>query len=430
MREYPNIITDLEKWPIARFYDDRQRVVRQLSQSTQAFLNGPGQSRNLQTTLRETIYSEKLRAKSNPLKVDPPKEYAYWKKMEADLGRAMQDDAGARATLDILGRTVNRYSEEIAGNFNVKTFRFARKALSMLFGSLYKPFVANGKAFWGDRESLLDRFEVVGPMDHIRGLFDKGTVMILPTHFSNLDSILIGYGIEMMTGMPAFSYGAGLNLYDYELMAYYMSRLGAYKIDRRKKNPVYAETLRQFSILSIHEGLNSIFFPGGTRSRSGAIEDRVKLGLMNTLIDSQNDFYMRGQDRKIIAIPLVISYNFVLEASSLIEQHLRKTGKASYLNSTRKSKVRNKTFKFINRLFKSQSGVTLSFGQPMDVMGHLLDEEGNSIKGGRTIDIKGYFTSSGLLTKDVQRNRVYSRLFGNAITSSFRRENVVLVSHL
>ena len=154
-----------------------------------------------------------------------------------------------------------------------------------MFGSLFNPFFAhNKKGFWGGKEAVLDKIKIVGPVDHIRKLFTKGSVLILPTHSSNLDSILVGYAIETLTGLPAFSYGAGLNLYDYEIMAYYMSRLGAYKVDRRKKNPIYAQAIRQFSRLSIEQNLNGIFFPGGTRSRGGEVESKVKLGLLSTCL--------------------------------------------------------------------------------------------------------------------------------------------------
>jgi len=73
-----------------------------------------------------------------------------------------------------------------------------------------------------------------------------------------------------------------VNLYDVEILAYYMNRLGAYRVDRRKKNPIYLETLKSMASLSLLEGLNHIFFPGGTRSRSGAIEENLKLGLLNS----------------------------------------------------------------------------------------------------------------------------------------------------
>lgn len=429
MKEYPNIIPKIEDWPITMFYSDRQRIVKKLAKETFDDLKDHPE---LISLLSQTIYSEKLRSKSNPLKVDPPKENAYWKKIESDLGESRGNaSGGSDVHLELVQKIINRYSEEIVGNFNPKTFKFARKALTKFFKALYNPFKKKGQGFfWGNQDTLLDQFKVVGPLDDIRGLFDKGTVMIMPTHFSNLDSILIGYVIEMLTGMPAFSYGAGLNLYDYELMAYYMSRLGAYKIDRRKKNPLYRATLDAFSTVSIQEGLNSIFFPGGTRSRNGGLEDSLKYGLMNTIIDAQNEFFMRNFDRKIIIVPMVVSYHFVLEARGLIDQYLQRTGKENYLSVGQKKKVNMKNLRMMRRLFKSGSEVTLSFGQPIDIFGNKIDQEGRSIKNGKPVDIRDYFKSNDKLNNDHQRNRVYSRYLAEKIVESFKKENVVLTSHV
>jgi glycerol-3-phosphate O-acyltransferase len=434
MKEYPNIIADIDEWPISQFYKDRDRVVKKLSKETFDYLSSHAVNQGeLTAMVNQTIYAEKLRAKTEPFKVDPPKDYAYWKKMEADLSDDMlRGEESKHFVEDKLKRIINRYSEEITGNFVPKTFLFARKALTKFFSALYNPFYSKqGGLFWGDKESLLDKFRIEGPMDHIRDLFDKGTVLVLPTHFSNLDSILIGYGIEMLTGMPAYSYGAGLNLYDYEVMAYYMSRLGAYKVDRRKRNPIYAQAIKQFSTISIQEGLNSIFFPGGTRSRDGSIEKEIKLGLLSTLIDAQNEFYLRNYQKKIIIVPLVVSYHFVLEADSLIEQHLKRSGKENYLAKRKSKKNKMGTFKFLNRLIKSDSNVTLSFGAPIDIFGNLLDHEANSIKNDKNINIKEYFhDNNGVLNYDRQRNMVYTRHLADEIVKSYTRENVVLTSHL
>ena len=87
---------------------------------------------------------------------------------------------------------------------------------------------------------------------------------MVPTHFSNLDSILIGWVIHVL-GLPPFIYGAGLNLFNIKILAYFMNSLGAYKVDRRKKNPIYLEALKSYSNLAIQEGAHSLFFPGGTR---------------------------------------------------------------------------------------------------------------------------------------------------------------------
>ena len=139
--------------------------------------------------------------------------------------------------------------------------------------------------------------------------------------------------------IPAFAYGAGLNLYDMEIFAYYMNRLGAYRVDRRKKNPIYLETLKGMASLSLIEGVNHIFFPGGTRSRSGAIEDKLKLGLLNSVIDAQRHCLVNNLNQKIFIVPLTLGYHFVIEAGSLIEQNLRIEGKESYTKVRQKKSV-------------------------------------------------------------------------------------------
>ncbi len=431
MKEVPHIIKKIEDWPIAKFYNARDRMVQKLAdQTVENLLSLP--KTELASLISQTIYLEKLRTKTDVYKVDPPNENQYWRKLEEEISQAVRDDIDEEKLYrDLVTRIVQRYSEEIHGDFKPKTFRFARKVLSFLFGVVYKPFKsAKQRAFWGTKEDLLDRFRIEGPIKLIQGLFDKGTMLVLPTHFSNLDSILVGYGIEMLTGLPAFSYGAGLNLYDYELMAYYMSKLGAYKIDRRKKNPIYLQTLKQFSVLSIQEGLNSIFFPGGTRSRSGHLESSLKLGILSTLIDSQNEFYVRNFDKKIIIVPLVISYHFTFEGRGLIDQHLRIAGKENYISKFKRKDTRFQKLRFLKRILRSGSNVTLSLGHPIDIFGNKLDRDGKSIKNGREVNIQEHFMLDGKITIDRQRNSVYTRFLANAIVESYKRENVVLTSHL
>jgi len=429
MKSAEQVIPQIEDWPIAVFHSDRERIVKKLIDTAVNTLENDPELANY---LNQTVYSEKLRCKSNPLKVDPPKEYAYWKKIESDLAAGRAEDADLSVIQrEQLQKIVSRYAEEIIGDFNPKTFKFVRNLTTWIFKMLLNPFKkARQKFFWGKKEDALDNIKVVGPIENIRKLFDKGTVLVLPTHFSNLDSLSVGYAIDQLAGLPFFSYGAGLNLYDYELFAYYMSRVGTYKIDRRKRNPIYRKTLDLFSTVSIQEGLNSIFYPGGTRSRTGGIEQKLKYGLMNTIIDSQNDFFLQGIDKKIIIVPLVSSYHFVLESNSLIDQHLRKTGKENYFDVIKKKNVQLKRIRFLSRLFTRGSEMTMSFGQPIDIFGNQIDSEGRSIKDGRPIDISDYFKSGDKLTKDEQRNRVYSRYLADEVVKSYFKENVVLSSHV
>src|SRR5690606_39991027 len=99
----------------------------------------------------------------------------------------------------------------------------------------------------------------------------KGTIVMTPTHFSNLDPVLMGWVIHTL-GLPPFVYAADLNLFNIELYAYFMNSLGAFKVDRRKDNPIYQETLKSYAINALLKGCHTMFFPGGTRSRSGRSE--------------------------------------------------------------------------------------------------------------------------------------------------------------
>jgi glycerol-3-phosphate O-acyltransferase len=63
-------------------------------------------------------------------------------------------------------------------------------------------------------------------------------------------------------------------------------------------------------------GCHSLFYPGGTRSRSGALEQQLKLGLLGTVFEAQQyNYQAQGRTaRKIFVVPVVLSYHCVLEA--------------------------------------------------------------------------------------------------------------------
>ncbi|MFZ1846425.1 MAG: 1-acyl-sn-glycerol-3-phosphate acyltransferase, partial [Saprospiraceae bacterium] len=230
---------------------------------------------------------------------------------------------------------------------------------------------------------------------------------------------------------PGPAYGAGLNLYNFGPAAYFMNRLGAYRVDRRKKNAIYLSTLAGMSKLSIQKGTNSLFFPGGTRSRSGELEDKLKLGLLSTVIEAQRSIYDEGREDKVFVVPLVLSYHFVLEAKNLIEDFLKKTGKERYTKSRNEfTSVRSWT-KFIYQFISKGSDITMSFGRPMDCIGNFVDNDGHSLDNrGNLIDIKDYFISDGKLSTNHQRESEYTKNLGNKIVERYKAENIVLSSHL
>lgn len=427
---YPHIIPKIEDWPINRFARERKEFVDQLNIFVfDRIVKNTAQG--LEDTLAKTIYLESQRIKTNPWKVDPTDDAEFWRTMANNLSQALKSSDKDAQLKDMLRRIVHRYNEEIVGNFNPSTFRFARKFLTAFFKRIFNRFKAPGQSwFWGSKKDLLNKIKLRGYVDETRALFQKGTVVIVPTHFSNLDSITIGYALDMVAGMPALSYGAGLNLFEVEIVAYFINRLGAYKVDRRKKNPVYLECLTSMASYALYTGVPNIFFPGGTRSRSGAMENKLKYGLLGSAIEAQRLLLEKGKTGKIYIVPLVIGYNFVLEAKSLIEQHLQSIGKEKYQRS-RESKNIGSKWNYIKLFFSKESEMVLSFGEPMDVLGNRVDMEGNSLdKNCHEVNLREYFLLEGELEENAQRESVYTRILADRVLDSYFRNNVVLSSHL
>ena len=434
LQERPPVIPNIEDWPIYKLSEDRRNFVPEIEAFTLERLMGRSTSA-VSDMISKTIYLERIRTKEEPWKVDPPKEKQYWRRLGKRHARRTLDrsqEEAEQSNREILQRILHRYSEEIVGTFRIKTFLFARRFLTFFFTRLLNTAALRSvKGIWRKNYRLFDKLKVAGDIETIRQLTKKGTVVVVPTHFSNLDSILIGYAMDALMGLPSFSYGAGLNLYNTGYTAYFMNRLGAYRVDRRKRNPVYLETLKAMSTLSIKRGVNSLFFPGGTRSRSGELETKLKLGLLGTTIEAQRMSFQEGREEKVFIVPLVLGYHFVLEAEFLIEQHLRRIGKEHYIRVKDNFDSPWKVLQFAWKVFSQGNNITLSFGQPMDVLGNPVDAEGNSFdQHGRKVDVKDYFREGNEVTTDLQRESVYTQLLGERIVERYHKDNVVLSSHL
>ncbi|MEJ6808378.1 MAG: 1-acyl-sn-glycerol-3-phosphate acyltransferase [Saprospiraceae bacterium] len=426
-----HIIPNMADWPISQFGEKRGEFVLELNDFVlKKILVSYGE--NLEPLLAKTIYLEKKRSKNNRWRVDPEDEVRYWSSLSKELNQITQDGGTQGGYLELLKRIINRYDEEIVGTFKPKTYKFTFTFLNIFFKRLLNTAAGlNHKRLWGSRHQLVEKLKVYGEVDKIKALFDQGTVVMVPTHFSNLDSMVIGYAMQSAVGIPAFSFGAGLNLFDNEIVGYFINRLGAYRVDRRKKNPIYLECLTSMAAYSIQKGVNNLFFPGGTRSREGGMEDRLKLGLLGSSIEAQRNMVIEGKKEKVFIVPMILGYNFVLEAKFLIEQHLARTGKEKYIKSKDAFKSYRKITKFIWSLFSEKSDISVSFGEPMDIMGNFVDDEGNSIDiNGEHIDLRDYFSLDGEVKANAQRENVYTKILGDRILDSYKRNNVVLSSHL
>ncbi len=431
-RNYRHIIEDINDWPISQFTKNREEFVRELRLYTIEKVLAHKRY-DLPELLQKSIYFEKKRVKGEEWKVDPADEAKFWQKIEKELFAVNSIDQPTKKDyLPILEKMIHRYAEEIVGNFRPKTFKFARKFLTWLFKRIYNRIsLRRIYRLWGSTDSLLEKFTITGPSDKIRTLFNKGVVVFVPTHFSNLDSILLGYQVDFITKIPAFLYGAGLNLYNTEIIGYFMNRLGTYRVDRRKKNLIYIETLKSMNTLSMIQGVNNLFFPGGTRSRSGAIEDKIKLGLLNSTVEAQRYIVDHGLDRKVFIVPVVTRFPFVLDANQLISDHLSRQGQERYYHERPKMSATKLLRILLKGMYTSEGKSYLAYGQPMDVFGNKVDDEGRSIdNSNKQIDIRNYFSGIEDQANYIQREKVYTKRLGDKIVQQYRENNIIIPSHL
>lgn len=434
---FPPVLPDMGEWPLVKLRKRKKAFIDDVVKTTlEQLLSENTDADSLEEEIAEAMFLEKNRIKLKPWSVDPKDEKEFWYGIESFLtdlpGKNLSKETKYYKLSLILEDIIKRYANEIVGDFRPGVYQFAKRLIPHGFASLL-----NRKAIVIPKSvipklHLEEKIHLHGAIEEVRELSKKGTIVMVPTHSSNLDSILMGWGIQEI-GLPAFHYGAGLNLFTVRILGWFMERLGAYKVDRRKKNHIYLETLKNYSALSIRDGVHSLFFPGGTRSRSGEIEQKLKFGLLGTAVQAQRLHVEENQEspQKIFIVPVVINYHFVLEAPTLIEDYLKAAGKERYYYDKDELSTSYRIFKFLARFLTRSSQIALSFGHPMDVFGHKVDADGRSLtKDGQSISISGYFMHEGQVKPDLQREQEYTRMLAQYIAQAYKSTALMFSSQL
>ncbi|MEB3197335.1 MAG: 1-acyl-sn-glycerol-3-phosphate acyltransferase [Candidatus Sericytochromatia bacterium] len=349
--------------------------------------------------------------------------YRQWKELYRGLGRKTAEEKGA-----ILRRLSEGFAQDIVGNFDPGVYRFATSIIPRGLSLLFR----NRSLSRGPRALELERrISVQGRVDSLRRLVRRGTVVLVPTHSSNLDSIVVGFALDRL-GLPPFTYGAGKNLFSNRLVGYFMHNLGAYKVDRRLKNQLYLRTLKTYSTVILERGYHSLFFPGGTRSRSGGIEQKLKLGLLGTgLVAYQNNLRAQVAQPNIYIVPMTINYPLVLEGASQIDDHLKAVGKSRYIIEDDEFSQLGRIFAYGRSVLDFDGQMFLHIGQALDPFGNPVSDEGVSLDPhGRPIDLLKYLTLNGQLRVHPVRDAEYTRECGEAIQVAYMRNNVALATHV
>ncbi len=332
-------------------------------------------------------------------------------------------------------RLAEYYAHEIHGNFNRCLYIALQKVTPIALNFMLNSFsiVQFFKNFRGSKE-LRNKVMVRGNIELVKRLQKFGSLVIVPTHVSNFDSIVLGHMIHS-AGLNPPLWGAGLNLFKGFTVSHIMSNVGCYKVDRRKKNRIYIETLKQYSTYHLERGYNAIFYPGGTRSRSGAIEKDLKLGLLSTAVSAYVNNIKSGKTvSNIYVVPVALSYTVVPEAETLaLDHYFGQVKRKQILKDigARATLLGRMVKKLWNNIVQNNP-IYMTFGQPMDPFGNTVNSEGVSV------DKNGIPVNVADMIKDENGNFIDNEKFirqltvklGHKISDDFYKINVVLPTQI
>jgi glycerol-3-phosphate O-acyltransferase len=347
-----------------------------------------------------------------------------------DLSRRLMAMSEAEKQAE-LRDLVRHYGKDIVGNFDPRVYKFATGVGPSLLGLLLTPMRGLRDSLTALR-SLEGRVAADGELDVVHACAERGTLVVTPTHSSNMDSPAIGFGL-MRAGLPPTTYGAGKNLFTNPFISFFMRNLGAYRVDRRLKFELYKDVLKEYSTVLLEHGYHSLFFPGGTRCRSNIVERHLKLGLLGTTVTAYKNLVREGAPHKrLYIVPATINYRLVLEAETLIDDYLAETGKNRYIITDDEFSRIGRILEFFRKILAHEGSVIVRFGRPLDPFGNEVTDDGESLdRSGRVVDPASFLRgANGEVTDDDQRDAEYTRALGRRLADVYPRLTVFHATHL
>jgi glycerol-3-phosphate O-acyltransferase len=213
----------------------------------------------------------------------------------------------AEATLE-----AKRILTEISADYRWGVLRFLEFVLTRIWSRIYEDFHID-----------LDGLE------EIQKIRKKGAVVLIPSHKSHMDYLILSYIFKLNDLMPPFI-AAGINM-SFFPMGYFFRRAGAFFIRRTFVGDLlYEHALRAYVKTLLREKYFVEFFIEGTRSRSGNVLP-PRLGLLGMVVESAPFLHRLGST--IYLVPIAIDYEFLIEEKSIVQEALGKEKKPESFRS-------------------------------------------------------------------------------------------------
>lgn len=401
--------------PIFHFNDERSFIVEEVVGRVTRAASKP------LYLLNDTAWCEVKRLEASP--GHEREKLGRYRDLARSVGKLSESEQ--RLMVETLAR---EYARDVCGNFDRRVYSLTTRALPGALAALLSP--KDFSEGFQTASRLQKHLVVQGPIETVRALAQRGSVVFVPTHLSNLDSVVFGFALER-EGLPPVSYGAGKNLFTNPFLAFFMRNLGAYRVDRRIRHELYKEVLKTYSTVLLERGYHSLFFPGGTRSRSGLVEEHLKLGLLGTGLDAFVNSLRRGREHRVFFVPATINYLLTLEASTLIADYLAEVGRNRYIIDDDESTQLERIFTLLRKMVMTTGSVVIRFGHPIDPFTNRVTSDGRSVDSrGRTVEPSSYVTLDGHAASDPQRDMQYTRELGESLCKAFAHHTVAMSTHL
>lgn len=405
---------------------DKERVLIEVEHRVmQEYCRDP---RAIEHAIFDTLYEERRRLETEKDRKTARVASAFYDRIQSEAVRS-----GPERQRELLRELTRSFCQEVAGHFDPRVYALATRAIPPALNALLNTLsplkliqsLPNGLSDMGDQ------IEIQGETEAFKIVAGLGTTVLVSTHQSHLDSILLGFALYRL-GLPPFTYGAGLNLFTNKLIGFFMHNLGAYKVDRRKKANLYKDVLKTYAGCSLELGYHNMFFPGGTRSRSGAVEKKLKMGLLGMGLDAYvHNLLAKKEKPDVFVVPCTLNYHLVLEAETLIDDHLKEVGRSRYIIEDDEFSKPKVVLDFIRKLFSLNSRIHFTVSRPLDVFGNQVDDQGRSRDvRGRIIDRTRYVFQNGKPAFDSQRDEEYTRELAGSVIEAFHRDTVLKSTNL
>ena len=150
-------------------------------------------------------------------------------------------------------------------------------------------------------------------MERLRAAAERGPVVLLPSHKSHVDYLLLHYVLRKHAlGLPLVAAGDNLAFFP---LGELLRRCGAFFIRRNfRGDKLYAIAVDAYVRRLLHEGFAIEFFLEGGRSRTGKLLP-AQVGLLNMVVDAA-----LGEPKPVSFVPVSIGYERMMEETEFLRE--------------------------------------------------------------------------------------------------------------